>query len=339
MNDAVLLANVLQATGSTGHKRRHRHQSAFDTARDSNRDKYQPGNTPERAESSGNTVDTSFKTHAPPQRATEFNAESLSKPFSESMLANPRLATASVNYVQYPNNSTLTFHRSFRNAKISTTLTRPYYYEISSRRDETTDYQQSGIIPFNTDEESQAPHFDAEFFPEPITPDENSTVLGLRDAYGTFPLTPSSVSRATLEDVHYSLSTSTSFGHFNVSSFFNATSRSTVFSHSYDYLTPKVNSSTVTDGSLNTSFYSGSGTNTDDLYTWSILIMAPLVIFGVAGNTLVILAISLEKRLQNVTNYFLLSLAVTDLLVSLIVMPLSIINVFTGECLSVLVLR
>ncbi|NP_001232921.1 5-HT2 receptor [Aplysia californica] len=76
----------------------------------------------------------------------------------------------------------------------------------------------------------------------------------------------------------------------------------------------------------------------EDEYTWSILMMAPLVVFGVAGNTLVILAISLEKRLQNVTNYFLLSLAVTDLLVSLIVMPFSIINVFTGRWLFGLLL-
>ncbi|KAK7477113.1 hypothetical protein BaRGS_00031599 [Batillaria attramentaria] len=75
-----------------------------------------------------------------------------------------------------------------------------------------------------------------------------------------------------------------------------------------------------------------------DTFSWGILLLAPLVVFGIAGNTLVILAISLERRLQNVTNYFLLSLAVTDLLVSLIVMPLSIINEFTGQWMFGLIL-
>ncbi|KAK7090851.1 D(2) dopamine receptor-like [Littorina saxatilis] len=75
----------------------------------------------------------------------------------------------------------------------------------------------------------------------------------------------------------------------------------------------------------------GGGGLVDGPYNWAILLLAPLVVFGIAGNTLVILAISLERRLQNVTNYFLLSLAVTDLLVSLIVMPFSIINEFTGR--------
>lgn len=65
-------------------------------------------------------------------------------------------------------------------------------------------------------------------------------------------------------------------------------------------------------------------------YNWPILFLTPLIFFGVGGNILVCMAISLEKRLQSVTNYFLLSLAITDLLVCIIVMPFTVINDFAG---------
>ena len=69
--------------------------------------------------------------------------------------------------------------------------------------------------------------------------------------------------------------------------------------------------------------------NTD--YYWGVLLLLPIVVFGVAGNILVCMAVSMEKRLQSVTNYFLLSLAITDLLVCLIVWPFSMLNEFMGE--------
>ncbi|XP_069105243.1 D(2) dopamine receptor A-like [Argopecten irradians] len=79
----------------------------------------------------------------------------------------------------------------------------------------------------------------------------------------------------------------------------------------------------------------GRGTNNTTMevphdYNWGVLFLSPLIVFGIGGNILVCMAISMEKRLQSVTNYFLLSLAVTDLLVCVIVMPFSIINQFTG---------
>ena len=74
-----------------------------------------------------------------------------------------------------------------------------------------------------------------------------------------------------------------------------------------------------------------SSTAMEPEYNWAILFLSPLIVFGIAGNILVCMAISMEKRLQTVTNYFLLSLAVTDLLVCVIVMPFSIINEFTGK--------
>lgn len=52
---------------------------------------------------------------------------------------------------------------------------------------------------------------------------------------------------------------------------------------------------------------------------WALLAIG--LVFGTAGgNILVCLAIAWEKRLQNVTNYFLASLAITDLMVAVLVM-------------------
>ncbi|XP_065334239.1 5-hydroxytryptamine receptor 2B [Cloeon dipterum] len=62
---------------------------------------------------------------------------------------------------------------------------------------------------------------------------------------------------------------------------------------------------------------------------WALLSLA-LVVATAAGNILVCLAISWERRLQNVTNYFLMSLAITDLMVAILVMPLGILTLVRG---------
>lgn len=63
---------------------------------------------------------------------------------------------------------------------------------------------------------------------------------------------------------------------------------------------------------------------------WALL--ALVLVFGTAaGNILVCLAIAWERRLQNVTNYFLMSLAITDLMVAMLVMPLGILTLFKGK--------
>lgn len=66
-------------------------------------------------------------------------------------------------------------------------------------------------------------------------------------------------------------------------------------------------------------------------YDWIFLFVIIFIIAGGLGNILVCLAVALDRKLQNVTNYFLLSLAVADLLVSLFVMPLGAIPGFLGE--------
>ncbi|KAI4488577.1 hypothetical protein M0802_011525 [Mischocyttarus mexicanus] len=64
---------------------------------------------------------------------------------------------------------------------------------------------------------------------------------------------------------------------------------------------------------------------------WRFLLVAfIIVIAGGLGNTLVCLAVVLDKKLHNLTNYFLLSLAIADLLVSLFVMPMGAIPGFLG---------
>jgi 5-hydroxytryptamine receptor 2 len=77
---------------------------------------------------------------------------------------------------------------------------------------------------------------------------------------------------------------------------------------------------------------------TTDLFTsdtnelnWPILILSILAVTGTLGNLLVCVSISLDKQLQTVTNWFLFSLAIADCLVSLLVLPLSIIKDFQGK--------
>ncbi|XP_076395841.1 5-hydroxytryptamine receptor 2A isoform X2 [Megachile rotundata] len=65
-------------------------------------------------------------------------------------------------------------------------------------------------------------------------------------------------------------------------------------------------------------------------FDWGFLFVAVFIVAGGLGNILVCLAVGLDRRLHNVTNYFLLSLAVADLLVSLFVMPLGAIPGFLG---------
>uniref|UniRef100_T1GQT8 G-protein coupled receptors family 1 profile domain-containing protein n=1 Tax=Megaselia scalaris TaxID=36166 RepID=T1GQT8_MEGSC len=65
-------------------------------------------------------------------------------------------------------------------------------------------------------------------------------------------------------------------------------------------------------------------------YVQLTLVIA-FILFGSIGNLLVCLAIGLDKKLHNVTNMFLFSLAIADLLVSLFVMPMGAIPAFWGS--------
>ncbi|XP_045673587.1 5-hydroxytryptamine receptor 2C [Phyllostomus hastatus] len=65
----------------------------------------------------------------------------------------------------------------------------------------------------------------------------------------------------------------------------------------------------------------------DGVQNWPALPIVLIVILTIGGNILVILAVSLEKKLHNATNYFLMSLAIADMLVGLLVMPLSLLTI------------
>ncbi|XP_072253504.1 5-hydroxytryptamine receptor 2A [Leuresthes tenuis] len=60
---------------------------------------------------------------------------------------------------------------------------------------------------------------------------------------------------------------------------------------------------------------------------WAALLILAVIAVTVMGNILVILAVSLEKKLQNATNYFLMSLAVADMLLGILVMPVSMVTI------------
>ncbi|XP_072330277.1 5-hydroxytryptamine receptor 2B [Scyliorhinus torazame] len=94
---------------------------------------------------------------------------------------------------------------------------------------------------------------------------------------------------------------------------------------------------TITEQARLTSPLSDSfpeGDQTKDGLQWAALLILLVIIPTIGGNILVILAVSLEKKLQNATNYFLMSLAVADMLVGFLVMPIALLNIlFNSEWL------
>lgn len=56
------------------------------------------------------------------------------------------------------------------------------------------------------------------------------------------------------------------------------------------------------------------------------VVLSILILVTIIGNVFVISAVCLERSLRGVSNYLILSLAVTDLMVAVLVMPLSLVN-------------
>ncbi|XP_015460768.3 5-hydroxytryptamine (serotonin) receptor 1A a [Astyanax mexicanus] len=72
---------------------------------------------------------------------------------------------------------------------------------------------------------------------------------------------------------------------------------------------------------------SGSGSSSSSAFgVWEVLtslLLGALILMSIVGNACVIAAIALERSLQTINNYLIGSLAVTDLLVSVLVLPMA----------------
>ena len=71
--------------------------------------------------------------------------------------------------------------------------------------------------------------------------------------------------------------------------------------------------------------------NREPQYNWPVLCLFIIVFLAIGGNILVCLAVKYERKLQNMFNYFLVSLALSDMLSATLVMPLSIIKALIGK--------
>ena len=60
------------------------------------------------------------------------------------------------------------------------------------------------------------------------------------------------------------------------------------------------------------------------------IILTIIILFAIFGNILVVVAIATDRNLQKVTNYFIVSLAVADLLVAALVMTFAVVNDIMG---------
>lgn len=67
-------------------------------------------------------------------------------------------------------------------------------------------------------------------------------------------------------------------------------------------------------------------------YNWPVLFLFIIVFMAIGGNIMVCLAVLYERKLRNMFNYFLVSLATSDMLSATLVMPVTIIKAFfVGE--------
>ncbi|XP_043929341.1 cholecystokinin receptor-like [Protopterus annectens] len=111
-----------------------------------------------------------------------------------------------------------------------------------------------------------------------------------------------------------------------------------------EVLCGRTNLPVVTNGSTNTSFRLSGNVSCDrntainrthspkDLdYSVRILLYSLIFLLSFFGNTLIIIVLIVNKRMRTVTNSFLLSLAVSDLMVAVFCMPFTLIPNLLGD--------
>lgn len=82
--------------------------------------------------------------------------------------------------------------------------------------------------------------------------------------------------------------------------------------------------SIVAGGAVRPGECAGTVDEKSNANSWWALILVIVPCLTLFGNVLVILAVVKERALQTVTNYFIVSLAVADLLVAVLVMPFAV---------------
>ncbi|XP_070537973.1 5-hydroxytryptamine receptor 2A-like [Ptychodera flava] len=102
-------------------------------------------------------------------------------------------------------------------------------------------------------------------------------------------------------------------------------------SRAYGIVTVTVNMDFTSVGGNETNTSIDDAPLSESENNWPALFLVIVILCTVMGNVLVCLAIMTDKKLQSITNYFLMSLAVADLMVSLLVMPFGIIVEFAGH--------